>query len=153
MKKLIACLLTVCLLASLLPAAAAQSMAVAIPKKERPHNPFVDVEEGKYFYDAVLWAVSHEPQITNGMDDTHFVPGNTCTRGQVVTFLWRAVGKPGAALTETAFTDVSAAAYYYKAMLWAVENEITKGMTATSFAPDGICTRGQVVTFLHRTFE
>ena len=192
---------------------AAQTMAVAIPKKERPHNPFVDVEEGKYYFDAVLWAVSHEPQITNGMDDTHFVPGNTCTRGQVVTFLWRAagcpepenrnnpfvdvtggyyykavlwalengvttgmddthfepggectrgqvvtflwraVGKPGAALTETAFTDVSAAAYYYKAMLWAVENEITKGMTATSFAPDGVCTRGQVVTFLHRTFE
>ena len=116
-----------------------------------PINPFVDVKEGAYYYDAVLWAVNHDPQITNGVDPTHFGPNQNCTRGQVVTFLWRAVGSPEPASSSTPFTDVSATAFYYQAVLWAVENEITNGLSTTSFGPGRSCTRVQVVTFLWRT--
>ena len=115
-------------------------------------NPFVDVIEGKFYYDAVLWAYYHDPQITNGVDKTHFAPDNTCTRAQIVTFLWRAKGCPEPTLTKSPFTDVTdSKAYYYKAVLWAVENEITNGTTATTFSPNAGCTRAQVVTFLWRT--
>ncbi len=114
-------------------------------------NPFVDVKEGAFYYDAVLWAVNADPQITKGVDDTHFGPNQNCTRGQVVTFLWRAVGSPEPASSSTPFTDVSATAFYYKPVLWAVENEITNGLSPTSFGPGRSCTRGQVVTFLWRT--
>ena len=144
---------------------ATQTKTEAIPKLEPTlENPFEDVEEGKFFYDAVLWAVNHEPQITNGTDATHFAPGAECTRGQVVTFLWRAKGCPepasllegGAERSEAEgvvnpFTDIAEGSYYYKAVLWAVENEITKGTSATTFGPADVCTRGQVVTFLWRT--
>lgn len=88
--------------------------------------------------------------ITSGMTATTFVPDGTCTRGQVVTFLWRAAGSPAPKTGTCGFTDVNSGAYYYKAMLWAVENGITNGMTATTFAPNATCTRGQVVTFLYR---
>ena len=123
-----------------------------IPKLEQ-NNPFVDVKEGKYFYEPVLWAVFHDPQITNGTDDTHFSPNKTCTRGQVVTFLWRAYGCPEPTITEHSFTDVKAGAYYYTAMLWAVECGITTGTSATTFGPNKECTRAQVVTFLWRAAE
>ena len=113
-------------------------------------NPFADVDEGAYYYDAVLWAVNREPQITNGIDASHFAPDNTCTRGQVVTFLWRAAGSPEPGGTNNPFKDVKSDAYYYKAVLWAVEQNITNGTGATTFSPDQGCTRGQVVTFLHR---
>ena len=113
-------------------------------------NPFVDVKEGKYYYEPVLWAVYHDPQITNGTDDTHFSPNKTCTRGQVVTFLWRAYGCPEPTITEHSFTDVKSGAYYFTAMLWAVENQITSGTSATTFSPNKECTRAQVVTFLWR---
>ncbi len=95
-------------------------------------------------------AYEAKPQITNGIDATHFGPDQGCTRGQVVTFLWRAAGCPEPAKTETAFTDVGAKAFYAKAVAWAVEKDITKGMSATSFAPNDTCTHGQIVTFLWR---
>ena len=116
-----------------------------------PTNPFEDVKNDAYYYEPVLWAVRHEPQITKGTDTTHFSPNATCTRGQVVTFLWRAAGCPETAKTDNPFTDVKEGAYYYKAVLWAVEKGITKGTSATTFSPDKGCTRGQVVTFLHRS--
>ena len=111
-------------------------------------NPFTDVKETDYFYEPVLWAVQNG--ITSGMSATKFMPGNPCTRGQVVTFLWRAAGEPEPASRVNPFTDVSASAFYYKAVLWAVEEGITTGMSATQFMPNNPCTRGQVVTFLHR---
>ena len=110
-------------------------------------NPFVDVKKSDYFYAPVLWAV--EKEITNGMDATHFAPNNSCTRGQVVTFLWRAAGKPKVSGSNP-FKDVKKTDYFYDAVLWAVKNGITNGMDATHFAPDATCTRGQIVTFLYR---
>ena len=114
------------------------------------YNPFTDVAEGAYYYDAVLWAVEHDPQITKGTDATHFSPDATCTRGQVVTFLWRAAGAPEPTMALNPFSDVKEGAFYYKAVLWAVQTGITKGVDATHFGPDRDCTRGQVVAFLHR---
>ncbi|MBQ3263449.1 MAG: S-layer homology domain-containing protein [Oscillospiraceae bacterium] len=113
-------------------------------------NPFQDVPEGVYYHDAVLWAFNHNPQITTGVTPSTFVPGGTCTRAHVVTFLWRAVGQPEPAHTESPFTDVNRDAYYYKAVLWALENGITTGVTPTTFNPNGVCTRAQVVTFMWR---
>ncbi len=113
-------------------------------------NPFVDVVEGDYFYDPVMWAIAHDPVITMGIDATHFGPANTCTRGQVVTFLWRAAGQPELAGTDNPFTDVAETDYYYKPVLWAVENGITMGTSATTFGPGDPCTRAQVVTFQWR---
>lgn len=109
-------------------------------------NPFTDVSEDAYYYDAVLWAV--ENGITSGRTETTFAPNETCTRAQVMTFLWAAAGRPEPTDTENPFTDVSESAYYYKAVLWAVENGITSGTTATTFSPNSFCTRNQVVTFL-----
>ena len=114
------------------------------------YNPFTDVAEGAYYYDAVLWAVEHDPQITKGTDATHFSPDATCTRGQVVTFLWRAAGAPEPTMALNPFSDVKEGAFYYKAVLWAVQNGITNGVDATHFGPDRDCTRGQVDAFLHR---
>lgn len=120
------------------------------PQPRNTANPFVDVLPGSYCYDAVLWAV--EQGITNGMDATHFAPDNTCTRGQAVTFLWRAKGQPDST-GKNIFIDVDSGAFYYKAVLWAVENKITNGTDATHFSPDKNCTRGQIVTFLYRSMN
>ena len=109
------------------------------------------MKEKAFYYKAVLWAV--ENGITAGTAPGKFSPDQTCTRGQGVSFLWRALGKPEPANTDHPFRDVKETAYYYKAMLWAVENGITAGYTATTFAPDMACTRGQVVTFLYRTLR
>jgi S-layer homology domain. len=114
------------------------------------YNPFTDVAEDAFYYDAVLWAVGHEPQITNGTSPTTFSPNAVCTRGQVVTFLWRAAGAPEPTMALNPFSDVKEGAFYYKAVLWAVQTGITKGVDATHFGPDRDCTRGQVVAFLHR---
>ena len=114
-------------------------------------NPFEDVIEGRFYYDAVLWAYYATPQITNGMDATHFAPEDTCKRSHIVTFLWRAKGCPEPTMTESPFTDVTnKSAFYYKAVLWAVENGITAGKSPTTFAPDAGCKRSEVVTFLWR---
>ena len=111
---------------------------------------FADVPANAYFADAVKWAV--DKGITNGLSDTMFGPYESCTRAQIVTFLWRAAGSPEPR-TASSFTDVPASAYYAKAVAWAVENGITNGMTETTFAPNATCTRGQSVTFLHRALK
>ena len=113
-------------------------------------NFFYDVPNDAYFYEAVKWAV--DKGITNGLSDTMFGPYESCTRAQIVTFLWRAAGSPEPK-TASSFTDVPANAYYAKAVAWAVENGITNGMTETTFAPDATCTRGQSVTFLYRALK
>ena len=112
-------------------------------------NPFTDVKESDYFATPVLWAVGKN--ITNGMSATSFAPNAPCTRGQIVTFLWRACGSPEPTSTKNNFKDVKAGEYYYKAVLWAVENGITTGLSATTFGPNATCTRGQVATFLWRS--
>lgn len=114
-------------------------------------NPFVDVAEGKYYYDAVLWAA--ENGITGGTTATTFSPAVTCTRAQTVTFLWRAAGSPEPESTVMPFTDVVEGSYYYDAVLWAVENGITSGTSATTFSPNATVTRAQNVTFLWRWAE
>jgi len=111
-------------------------------------NYFVDVTAGDYFYDPVLWAAENE--ITSGVDDSHFAPDGTTTRAQMVTFLWRTAGCPEPASAECLFMDVEAEAYYYKAVLWAVENGITDGTSDTEFEPNAFVTRAQAVTFLYR---
>lgn len=111
-------------------------------------NPFTDVAPGAYYADAVLWAVQNG--ITTGTTATTFSPNKTCTRGQTVTFLWRAAGSPAPSAAENPFTDVKPSDYYYNAVLWAVEKGITKGKTATTFAPGATVTRGQTVTFMYR---
>ena len=115
--------------------------------KETKDNPFTDVPDGAYYYDAVLWAA--ENGVTDGVTATLFAPDAPCTRAQIVTFLWRAAGSPEPVGT-SAFTDVPASAYYAKAVAWAVENGITTGTSDTTFSPDAPCTRGQSVTFLYR---
>ena len=109
-------------------------------------NSFTDVKEGDWFYTPVLWAV--ENNITGGIGNNRFGPNNPCTRGQVVTFLWAAAGKPEPTMVYNPFSDVSASDYYYKAVIWAVQEGITGGLTSTTFGPNEICTRAQVVTFL-----
>lgn len=94
---------------------------------------FTDVKEGAYYVDAVNWAV--DKKVTSGKTETTFAPNDSCTRAQAVTFLWRAAGSPEPTASEMTFTDVKADSYYYKAVLWAVENKITSGMSDTLFAP------------------
>ena len=110
---------------------------------------FVDVATGSYYEAAVDWAV--ENGITKGTDDTHFFPDGICTRAQAVTFLWRAAGSPEPKTNTMPFTDVNAGSYYYDAVLWAVENGITKGTSDTTFSPNMTCSRAQIVTFLWRS--
>ena len=121
--------------------------AAGSPKPETRAMPFTDVPVGSYYYDAVLWAV--ENGITKGTSDTTFSPNMTCTRAQIVTFLWRSEKSPAAG-TANLFVDVKSTVYYADAVLWAVENDITKGTTNTTFSPDADCTRAQIVTFLWR---
>lgn len=110
---------------------------------------FTDVPEDAYYYDAVMWAVKNG--ITTGITETAFGPNIVCTRAQVVTFLWRCAGSPKAGSSvENPFADISENAYYYDAVLWAVEKGITEGTSDSAFSPDAIVNRAQVMTFLHR---
>ena len=122
--------------------------AAGSPEPATTVNPFTDVDANDYYYEAVLWAV--ENGVTVGATATTFNPGGECTRSQMVTFLWRAAGEPGTGTSSNPFTDVDADDYYCEAVLWAVENGITVGATATTFAPVAVCTRAQAVTFLYR---
>ena len=124
--------------------------AAGSPAPETTVMPFTDVSASAYYYDAVLWAV--ENGITDGYgSETIFAPDATYTRAQMATFLWRAAGSPAPETTVMTFTDVSASAYYYDAVLWAVENGITNGYgSETIYTPDATCTRAQIVTFLYR---
>ena len=114
-------------------------------------NPFRDVPAEQYYTEPVMWAVGHTPQITNGMSADSFAPESTCTRGQVVTFLWRAKGCPKANGRTNPFRAVSPGDYYYEAVLWANETGVTQGTSSTTFSPGNPCTRAQVVTFLWRS--
>lgn len=111
-------------------------------------NPFTDVAGNAYYYNAVLWALDNH--VTGGKTATTFAPNAVCTRAQTVTFLWRAMGSPEPTSTVNPFTDVKPDAYYYKAVLWAVEKGVTGGVSATAFNPGGVCSRAQVVAFLWR---
>ena len=117
------------------------------PAPTSKENPFKDVKESDYFYNAVLWAV--EKGITVGTDPDKFSPGETCTRAQIVTFLYRYEGKPEVK-PDDSFTDVKSADYFFAPVAWAVANGITKGTDPGKFSPSAICTREQVVTFLYR---
>jgi hypothetical protein len=110
----------------------------------------VDVSSDQYYYKAVLWAV--ENGITTGASATTFEPESSCTRGQIVTFLYRAKGKPAAG-SSNPFWDISGSAYYYSPVLWAVKNGITTGTSANTFEPEAPCTRAQIVTFLYRAYK
>ena len=114
---------------------------------QQPSVSFVDVKPDAYYYNAVLWAV--ENGITKGTTTTTFSPDKNCTRGQAVTFLWRAFGCPEVESSAT-FSDVVKGSYYEKAVAWAVSEGITKGTSKTTFSPDATCTRSQIVTFLFR---
>ena len=123
--------------------------ACGAPAPSSGENPFTDVKPDKYYFDAVVWAV--ENGITSGVEPTLFGVGQPCTRAQVVTFLWNAAGKPEPSMAENPFGDVRQKDYFYKAVLWAVENGITTGTSETAFGPKDTCTRAQVVTFLYST--
>ena len=116
-------------------------------EKDPSYNPFKDVKHNAY-YDAILWANANG--ITNGKTEDTFAPDDGCTRAQIVTFLYRAAGSPEVKNVKNPFTDVSESSVYYKAIMWAVENGITKGTTDTTFSPNAVCTRAQIVVFLYR---
>ena len=137
MRRLLAVVLALmCITAVSVPAYAAGS--------------FRDVPANAYYADAVDWAVNHKPVVTTGTSATKFSPDDYCTRAQAVTFLWRAMGCPDAVMQYCPFTDVKSDSWYYKAVMWANEKGITEGTSATTFSPDTVCTRGQIVTFLWR---
>lgn len=117
-------------------------------QEPEPVNPFEDLNPDAYYFRPVLWAVSRG--ITTGTSETTFEPGTSCTRAQIVTFLWRNAGEPEPLQKANPFKDVQKTDYFYKAVLWAVERNITQGTSAITFEPWTGCTRGQVVTFLHR---
>ena len=112
--------------------------------------PFTDVPKSAYYYDAVDWAVGKE--ITDGVSATQFAPYASCTRAQIVTFLWHAAGSPEPK-TVSSFTDVPANAFYADAVNWAVANNVTNGTSATTFSPNADCTRAEIVTFLYRAYQ
>ena len=127
-----------------------ETFTITEEKPEVKPGEFVDVPANEYYHDPVMWAV--ENGITTGTGDgTTFEPNSVCTRGQVVTFLWRAAGKPEPTRTENPFVDVKSSDYFYKAVLWAVEKGITNGTgDGTTFEPNSNCNRAQIVTFLSR---
>ena len=127
--------------------------AAGCPEPKTTVSPFKDVQNPKrFYYKAVLWAA--EKGITDGITPDTFKPEGTCTRGQVVTFLWRFKDKPAPSSATSPFSDVqNSKNFYYTAVLWASENNITSGVTPTIFRPSGICNRGQIVTFLYRCMK
>ena len=133
-----------------MPASKVTVAAMFKAEQSTGKNPFTDVPAGSYYEDAVIWAV--DKGITTGTSDTMFSPDATCTRAQIVAFLWRSEKSPAAG-TANPFADVKYTAYYADAVLWAVKEDITKGTTSTTFSPDADCTRAQIVTFLYRAFN
>ena len=124
--------------------------AAGQPAPKSSNNPFTDIKKSDYFYKAVLWAA--ENGVTSGTTKTTFSPEEVCTRGQIVTFLWRAQGAKKVSATNP-FKDIKKSDFYYNAVLWAVKNGVTTGTSATTFGPSENCTRGQIVTFLHRAVK
>ena len=113
-------------------------------------SPFSDVSPGSYCYDAVRWAVARG--VAEGVTESAFSPQGPCTAAQAVTFLWRAAGSPSSASTESPFTDLDPNAYYYPAVLWAAERDITMGTTESTFSPEKTVSRSQFITLLYRAF-
>ena len=124
--------------------------AAGSPEPETRVMPFTDAPVGSYYYNAVLWAI--ENGITEGTSDTMFSPDATCSRAQIVTFLWRAGGSPVAS-GNSAFTDVASDAYYAAAVIWAEKNDVTGGIGGGLFGSNNDCTRGQIVTFIYRSVK
>ena len=124
--------------------------AAGSPAAKAGSLPFADVKAGSYYDDAVRWAV--ENGVTVGTSATTFSPNATCSRAQIVTFLWRAQKSPAAG-SANPFDDVAGNAYYADAVQWAVQKDITKGTGATAFSPDANCIRAQIVTFLYRSMK
>lgn len=122
--------------------------AAGSPKAAESAHPFTDVTPGAYYYDAMLWAV--EQGITSGTSANTFSPDRVCSRSEVVTFLWRANGKPAPEYEDNRFQDVEEGSFYEDAVKWAVSMNITQGTSDTTFAPAQGCSRAQVVTFLYR---
>ncbi|MBQ9663308.1 MAG: leucine-rich repeat protein [Oscillospiraceae bacterium] len=122
--------------------------ALGSPEPSTASNPFTDVKTTDYYYKPVLWA--KEKGITSGTSATTFSPGNPCTRGQIVTFLWKALGSPEPSTTSNPFIDVKTTDYFFKPVLWAKENSITSGTSTTTFGPGNSCTRAQAMTFLYK---
>jgi hypothetical protein len=123
------------------------------PKTEEKKDiPFIDVRESDYYFDAVAWAFNNEPQVTTGVSETLFSPASSVTRGQAVTFLWRSMGcpEPEGDIESLPFVDLKSD-YYKKAVVWAVEQGITKGTDSKHFSPDAPVTTAHMVTFLYRT--
>ena len=114
-------------------------------------TPFTDVDYMQYYYTPVIWALGKN--VTNGTSEQSFSPKKTCTRGEITTFLWRLAGKPAPKTAENPFADVESDKFYFDAVLWAVENGVTTGTSITTFSPNDICTRAQVVTFLYRVTD
>ena len=122
--------------------------AMGSPEPRSTDNPFTDVKPSDYFYKPVLWA--KENGVTAGTSATTFSPGKGCTRGQIVTFLWKAMRSPGPRDTSNPFTDVKPSDYFYNPVLWAKESGVTSGTSATTFSPGKTCTRAQAMTFLYK---
>lgn len=124
-------------------------MATALYAAAQSKTGFVDVDDSKYYADAIKWAVDNK--VTNGIGNNQFGVNSNVTRGQAVTFLWRAVGSPSPNGTGETFEDVEEGSWYELAVKWAVENHITEGVGDNRFDPEGLVTRGQMITFLWRT--
>jgi hypothetical protein len=142
-KRFLSALLSLLLIGSLVPAAQAGDI-----NKVSPIMLFQDIPQGAYYWDAVSWAL--ENGVTEGVDLYHFDPDGVCTRGQIVTFLWRAAGSPAPASYQSPFADVTANAYYYEAVLWAYEQGIVTLDDGSLFRPALPCTRALTVTYLWR---
>ena len=141
MKKIITIILTLTMLLAAIPfAAISAGAAFALP--------FGDVKPTDYFYEPVIWAYGEG--VTTGTTATKFAPQSTCTRAQVVTFLWRAVGEPEPTSLDNPFEDVKESDYFYKPVLWAIEKEITNGTSAKRFSPDVTCSNAHILTFIFR---
>ncbi|MGN0136664.1 S-layer homology domain-containing protein [Anaerotignum sp.] len=126
-----------------------QQPSVQPPVQQPSVNRFADVSADAYYYNGVLWAM--DKGITSGISDTAFSPDTPCTRAQAVTFLWRAAGCPAPKNSVMPYEDIAKDSYYYDAVLWAVENGITKGTSDTTFSPDNICSRAQIMSFIYRS--
>ena len=125
--------------------------ALGSPEPQSTDNPFIDIADDSYYYNAVLWAF--EQGITTGTGDDIFSPNASCTRAQIAVFLWRTLGSPEPESTDNPFIDVPDDSYYFDAILWAYEQKITTGTGPNTFSPEANCTRAQIVTFLYRTLE
>ena len=125
--------------------------AAGKPQPQSRVNPFTDVHQSDFFYQAVLWAV--EEGITKGLSMYEFGPNEGCTRGQVVTFLYRFYNSPPLATLNNPFMDVDKLDFYYDAVLWAVDREVTTGTGFRQFSPNDFCTRAQIVTFIYRAIQ